>query len=437
MNHSTSHTRGGSAPAQRTKVPRKTHLVAAAVIAATTLLVAGCAPAGDGGGDGDTVLTVYGWKGGDAEPANVAEINAAFEAANPDITLKYEFIPSAAYPQRLQSELLAGDTADVIMTDSAKVQDWGSSGYLEDLSSQPWVAGVRDEIQPFIEHDGTTYAMPMEVIGISLFANNALLQEAGVEQIPTTWPEFEAALQKVKDAGITPISLPNKGGWTGDALINAIAATLVYQDNPSFDADFVEGNASFSAWESSLQQMMELQEKGFIDFKSELGVDEWSTGISDFQAGKSAFYFQGAWNQATFTAAGLDDSFIPWPATDQDDSNANLFVGTMFSINADSDVKAAAERYVEFWSESENASLFLEAESAVSPFTDGTSPAGPATELFVAAVNDGRYRILPSNTWLTAAGEKTLQEQIQALWLGQQTIDQTVQNLDEKLRPAS
>lgn len=434
MNHSISHPRGGNAPAQGTKVRRR-HLVAAAVLAAAALLVAGCAPTSGSTEDGKTVLKVYGWKGGEAEPANVKEINAAFEKANPDITLEYEFIPSAGYPQRVQSELLAGNTADVLMTDSAKVQDWGSSGYLEDLSSQPWVSGVREEIKPFIENDGTTYALPMEVIGISLFANNTLLQEAGIEEIPATWPEFEAALQKAKDAGITPLSLPNKGGWTGDAVINAIAATLVYQDNPSFDADFVEGKASFSSWKSSLQQMMDLQSKGFIDFKSELGVDEWSTGISDFQAGKSAFYVQGAWNQSTFTAAGLDDSFIPWPATDKDDSNANLFVGTMLSINAKSSVKTAAEKYVEFWSENENASLYLEAENAVSAFTDGDSPSSDATATFVEAVNDGRYRILPSNTWFSAAGEKTLQEQVQALWLGQQSIDETITNLDEKLKP--
>src|SRR3954453_15498703 len=434
MDHSTSYARGGIAPGNKSKVRRR-HLVAAALLAAATLLVAGCASTAASTSDGKTVLKVYGWKGGDAEPANVKEINAAFEKANPDITLKYEFIPSAGYPQRVQSELLAGNTADVLMTDSPKVQDWGSSGYLEDLSSQPWVTGVRKEIKPFIENDSKTYAMPMEVIGISLFANNTLLHKAGITSTPATWPEFEADLQKAKDAGITPLSLPNKGGWTGDAAINAIAASLVYQDHPTFDADFVHGKASFASWKSSLQQLMDLQSKGFVDFKSELGVDEWSTGISDFQAGKSAFYLQGAWNQSTFTAAGLDDSFIPWPATDQDDSNANLFVGTMFSINAKSSVKTAAEKYVEFWSESENASLYLQAENAVSPFTDGDTPSGDATTTFVAAGNDGRYRILPSNTWFSAAGEKTLQEQIQALWLGQQSIDQTIKNLDEKLKP--
>src|SRR3954469_15524359 len=436
MNHSTRSIRRDVALAGTTRGHRA-RLVAGAVVALSTLLIAGCAQTGTSGTDHKTVLKVYGWKGGEAEPANVKQINAAFEKANPDITLKYSFIPSATYPQRVQSELLAGNAADVVMTDSAKVQDWGSSGYLENLSSQPWVSGVRKEIDPFIQNKGKTYAMPMEVIGISLFANNTLLKQAGITGTPATWPEFLDDLQKLKDAGITPLSLPNKDGWTGDATTNAIAATLVYTDHPTFDADFVKGKASFSSWKSSLQQLLDLQSKGFVDLKNELGVDTWSTGISDFQSGKSAFFVQGAWNQSTFTKAGLDDSFIPWPASKKDNAKANLFVGTMLSVNAKTKVKTAAEKYVAFWSENKNASLYLQAESAVSPFTKGESPAGPATKAFVAAVNDGRYRILPSNTWLSAAGETTLQQQVQALWLGQQTIDQTVKNLDEKLKPTS
>lgn len=424
-------TLGANSPARR----HKRILALTAVALGTALLVTGCSAAGSTGSDGKTVLTVYGWKGGDAEPANVKEINAAFEKANPNIELKYEFIPSSGYVQRVQSELLAGNTADVIMTDSAKVQDWGSSGYLEDLSSQSWVSGVRDEIKPFVENSAKTYALPMEVIGISLFANNDLLKQAGISTTPTTWPEFEADLQQVKDAGITPLSLANKGGWTGSSVLNAIAATHVYKDHPSFDKDFLDGKASFSLWASSAQQMMDLESKGFIDYKNELGVDEWSTGISDFQAGKSAFYLQGAWNQSTFATAGLNDSFIPWPSTDTADSNANLFVGTMWSVNAKSKVNDAAEKYLEFWSDSSNAVPYLQAENAVSPFSDGESPSTDATKSFVDAVNAGNYRILPSNTWFSASGEKTLQEQVQALWLGQQNIDQTVKNLDEKLAP--
>jgi raffinose/stachyose/melibiose transport system substrate-binding protein len=411
-------------------------LALTALALGAALVVTGCsATTPSTGSDGKTLLKVYGWKGGAAEPANVKKINAAFEKANPNIKLKYEFVPSAAYVQRVQSELLAGNSADVIMTDSAKVQDWGSSGYLENLSTQSWVSGVRKDLKPFVQNSGKTYALPMEVIGISLYANNDLLKRAGIDAAPTTWPTFEADLQKTKDAGITPLSLPNKGGWTGSSALNAIAATLVYKDQPSFDKDFLAGKATFSAWKSSMQQLANLQSKGFVDFKSELGVDEWSTGISDFQAGRSAFYVQGAWEQSTFAKAGMNDSFIPWPSADSADSNANLFVGTMWSVNAKSKVKDAAEKYVKFWSASSNSSPYLEAENAVSPFTNGKSPSTEATKSFVDAVDAGRYRILPSNTWFSADGEKTMQQQVQALWLGQQSIDQTLKNLDEKLAP--
>lgn len=435
MQHRTRAVSPDAFPAARPQGRRKSVLALTALTLATALLATGCSASNATPGGAKTVLKVYGWKGGEAEPANIKEINAAFLKANPNIELKYEFIPSAAYTQRVQSELLAGNSADVIMTDSAKVQDWGSSGYLENLSSNSWVSGVRKEIKPFVENGGKTYALPMEVIGISLFANNDLLKKAGISNTPTTWPEFESDLQKVKDAGISPLALPNKGGWTGDAVLNAIAATLVYKSNPSFDKQFMAGKASFSSWKSSVQQMMDLQSKGFVDYKAALGVDEWSTGISDFQAGKSAFYVQGAWNQSTFSKAGLNDSFIPWPATTTPNSNANLFVGTMLSVNAKSKVQAAAEKYVDFWSKSSNGYRYLEAENAVSPFTSGKSPSTAGTKSFVDAVNAGRYRILPSNTWFSAAGETTLQQQVQALWLGEQSVDQTLKNLDEKLAP--
>lgn len=435
MHHSSSRRPGVSGPVRR-QTGATRHLLGITALAVGVALVgAACAPGGDAANaDGKTVLTVYAWKGGDAEPANMKQINDAFVKANPDIALEFEFVPAnEKYTQRVQPELLAGNSADVIMTDSAKVQDWGSAGYLEDLSSQSWVSGVRSDVAPFVKESGKVYALPMEVIGISLYANADVLAEIGVDAMPTTWPDFVADLQKAKDAGITPIALPNKNGWTGASVLNAIAATKVYQENPDFDQEFLAGTASFDAWKSSAEQMMELQTKGFIDFKTELGVDEWSTGIADFQAAKSAFYFQGAWNQSAFAAAGMNDVFLPWPAADSGQSSANLFVGTMWSVNAESKVKDAAEAYVKFWADSANAAPFLEAENAVTPFTDGTSPSTDATRDFVAAVDAGKYRILPSNTWFSAEGEKTMQQQVQALWLGDQDIDQMLANFDAKL----
>lgn len=297
------------------------------------------------------------------------------------------------------------------------------------------ITSALPEIDPFIRQGGTVYALPMEIIGIDLYANLDLLDQAGVSEIPTTWPEFEAALSQVSEAGITPIALPNKAGWTGASTIAAIAATKVYQDNPDWDEEFLAGDASFSDWTSSVEQFLALQDKGFIDLAVELGVDEWSQGLADFTSGGSAFWVQGAWNLGAVESAGVDSVFIPWPAGDEgQEPSANLFVGTMWSITADSKAKEAARAYLDFWADAENAAPFLEAENAVAPFLDSTSPSTDATAGFVAAFEAGRYHLLPSNTWFGTAGEKTMQEQTQALMLGSLTVEGYLASLDELLR---
>ena len=406
----------------------------ALVIASSVVALAGCASAGASSNGGKTVLKVYGWKGGGTELANVAEVNQAFEKANPDIKLDFQYVPANdTYTQKVQPELLAGKSADVIMTDSSKVNTWGSVGYLEDLSSQPWTKNVLPAAKPFITNKDKVYAEPMELIGISLYANDALLKKAGINAVPVTWPEFEADLQKVKDAGITPIALPNKGAWTGEAALNAIAASLVYQKDKNWDEKFVAGKANFSDWSSSVEQLMSLQDKGFVDYKNELGVDEWSQGLSDFTAGKSAFYFQGAWNQSAIAKAGIDSRFIPWPATSSasEQPTANLFAGTMWSINAKSTVKSAAEKYLAFWADAKNAAPFLSAENAIAPFQGASSPSTDATKTFVSTVESGNYRILPSNSWFNSTNEGTMGKQVQALMLGQITQKQFLDQMNQ------
>jgi len=126
---------------------------------------------------------------------------------------------------------------------------------------------------------------------------------------------------------------------------------------------------------------------------------------------------------------------MPWPAADEgEESSANLFVGTMWSITAESDVKDAARTYLEFWADAANAGPFLEAENAVAPFQGASSPSTPATADFVAAFEAGRYHVLPSNTWFGTAGEKILQEQTQALMLGDLSVDDYLASLDDLLR---
>jgi raffinose/stachyose/melibiose transport system substrate-binding protein len=379
---------------------------------------------------GPTVtIKVQAWKGGGAEPANVAAVNAAFEKANPDIKVKFEYVPSGpTYAQKLQPELLAGSGPDVMMTDATTVKTWGKSGYLTDLSADPLSAAIQPAAKPFATYQGKVLAAPMELIGIGLYANMNLLNKAGVTTVPTTWPDFMAALTKIKAAGIKPFTLGQKYGWTANLISQSAASTLVYQKDPEWDAAFLSGKKTFADWSSSVSQLTELEKAGFVNWKDELGVDEFAN--TDFTAGKSAFWFQGAWNVTAVEKGGFPVQFAPWPAGPAGSSPSALyFSGTMWSGNAHSKNAAAAQKYIDFWTQPANLALYLAAEAAVSPYVGGSNPANPATTSFVSAFTSGHYRLLASNTWETGDADTLIASALQNLLLGKASLTSTLNTI--------
>ncbi|CAM5638168.1 ABC transporter substrate-binding protein [Streptomyces griseorubiginosus] len=405
----------------------------ATTVAAMAVSLAACGGGSSGASsDGTVTLHVQAWKGGGAEPANVAEINKAFEKAHPKIKIDFEYITANdTYVQKLQPELLGGKAGDVIMVDTDKMKKWGASGYLADLSKESWAGDIAPDAKPFAQSDGKTLAMPMELIGIGMYANMNLLKKAGIDEVPADWPTFLADLGKLKKAGINPISLPDKSGWTGSSVFQASGSSLVYQKNKQWDADFLGGKASFAPdWQGPLDQLKTLEDKGYVNWKNELGVDEWSQGPQDFSAGKSAFWYQGAWQVSNVAKAGFPVQFAPWPGGAAGTKpNGMLFAGTMWAVNSQSQQGDAAREYVKFWSQSENLSKYLDAEHAESPFTGGSTPESTETTAFTNAFKDGRYRILPSNSWYGAAAETEIGSKIQAYLLGKESTAQTLKDI--------
>ncbi|MFE6826309.1 ABC transporter substrate-binding protein [Streptomyces sp. NPDC057690] len=408
-------------------------IAVATTVAAMAMSLAACGDGSSGASaDGTVTIHVQAWKGGGAEPANVAEINKAFEKANPKIKVDFEYITANdTYTQKLQPELLGGKAGDVIMVDTDRMKKWGASGYLADLSGESWASRITPDAKQFAQADGKTLAMPMELIGIGLYANMDLLKKAGITEVPADWPTFLADLGKVKKAGIDPIALPDKSGWTGSSVFQAAGSTLVYQKNKQWDADFLDGKASFAPdWKEPLQQLKTLEDQGYVNWKNELGVDEWSQGPQDFSAGKSAFWYQGAWQVSNVAKAGFPVSFAPWPGGAAGTKpNGMLFSGTMWGVNSQSEQGDAAREYVKFWSQNNNLSKYLEAEHAESPFISGLTPESTETTAFTTAFKEGRYRILPSDSWYAAAAETTTGSKIQAYLLGKASAAQTLKDI--------
>ena len=415
--------------------PRRSLVLATAVLAAAALLTACGGSAGDS--SGPVTLHVEGWKGGGAEPANVAQVNAAFEKANPNIKLDFSFVPpNDAYQQKLQSQLLAGTAADVIMVDPQKVQSWGKSGYLADLSGRGWVGDISPALKPFVSYQGKLLASPMELSPVGLYVNMDILGKAGITAAPTDFPTLLDDLGKLKSAGQPGYSLPDAQGYMAEFTMLLSAATTVYRQTPDWDQQFMQGRVNFPAsFQTPLNQIKQLG--GFVDFKQAVGTDETTTGEPDFIAGKSAFYAGGSWLAAAITKASFKTAFVPWPGGDAGvQPSALMFPGTMWAVNADSEQSAAAQSYVDFWSKSENLAPYLSAEAAISPFHGADPSADPVLATMAAAHTAGRFALFPTNSWDLADPETKIRSTLQGFLLGQTDVAATLKAIQAAAAPA-
>ena len=94
---------------------------------------------------------------------------------------------------------------------------------IEELAEK---GGWKDAMPPSLvaaaSRDGEMYALPINVHGQNwIFYSKPVLEKAGLSELPKTWDEMIPALQKIKDAGLTPLALGGQP-WQERSLFNAI-----------------------------------------------------------------------------------------------------------------------------------------------------------------------------------------------------------------------
>jgi raffinose/stachyose/melibiose transport system substrate-binding protein len=143
--------------------------------------------------------------------------------------------------------------------------------------------------------DGPLYAQGLNFSMTGLFYNKKLGGQIGLTQPPATLADLDAALQKAKAAGITPIDQFN-GGATGGLAFPLQNLMAAYGDaGPINDWIFQKPGASIDT-PSNLQAAQHLQnwiKAGY--FASDINSQDYATMMSRFIAGKSLFIFDGDW----------------------------------------------------------------------------------------------------------------------------------------------
>jgi raffinose/stachyose/melibiose transport system substrate-binding protein len=141
-----------------------------------------------------------------------------YTAAHPNVTIDIQVNENEAFKTKLTTLLQQGDIPDLFQTwGGGGLRQQVEAGLVKDISGD--IADWKDEINAgalsMYEVDGKNYGMPFDLGLVGFWYNTAAFEEAGITALPTTWDEFLAAVQTLKDKGITPIALAGKDTWTG------------------------------------------------------------------------------------------------------------------------------------------------------------------------------------------------------------------------------
>ncbi|WP_219416888.1 ABC transporter substrate-binding protein [Pseudonocardia nigra] len=172
------------------------------------VMLAGCATASvgpdDGGGEGGGPVSLTFQSLAFQEPSVAAtrHIVEDWNAANPDVQVEYVQGSWDSVHDQLVTQFQGGTAPDVIHDESADITGFARQGYLADLG--PHLAGetrsaVPEGIWEAVTVDGQVVAAPTLLQSYVVFANTALLEQAGVA-LPTgptwSWDELAAAARQ-------------------------------------------------------------------------------------------------------------------------------------------------------------------------------------------------------------------------------------------------
>ena len=193
-------------------------------------------------------------------------------------------------------------------------------------------------------HDGddALHSIPYQPSIFGFFYNKTLFTKAGIESVPTTWEELDAACAKLKEAGITPIT-------ADDAYLTSFIgyhfARYIGQDGVKSLVTGEEYNGESVTWDdekvkAAAESFADFAKKGY--FSKNIATNKYPAGQNqEFAPGDAAIVICGSWlpNEAKASVAeDLEWGYFNYPSVPNgtDDNTANNIANQVFAINKDS-----------------------------------------------------------------------------------------------------
>ncbi|HRQ40354.1 MAG TPA: extracellular solute-binding protein [Chloroflexota bacterium] len=366
-----------------------------------------------------------------------------FMAENPCVKINITVLENEAFKSRLTTVMQSGQPPDLF-------QSWGGgvlwayadAGLLKDITPAlrgEWQDSVAAKAAlDLYSKDGAYYGVPWQWGAVGIYYNKDLFEQAGLdpENPPKTWSEFLGAVQTLKDAGITPITIGEGDKWPGhfwwvylairnggeDAFLKAFT-----RDGSFTDAPFVKAG-------EDLQELINLEPfpQGYLGFS-------YGDSASAFGNGEAAMELMGQWHQSvqrsnSESGEGVANlGWFPFPMVEGGAGNASDVLGGGDGIAVGKNASEEAVAFLRFLTRPENQIQALNDVGFGPPTMVGTETAitDPIQQAIVQARNNAAYFQLYYDQFLPPAVGGAVNDAVEQLFAGVISAAELAQQIED------
>ena len=305
----------------------------------------------------DGELVMGSWRTDDAE--QVGALLAKYEELT-GVKIVFEPTTSTQYNATLRLQLDNGTGPDLFYSRSystgAELSEAGFNVVCNDIP------GVKENftesaLSAFTDSQGNVFAVPFAAVSHFVYYNKAIFEEQGIE-VPTTFEEFLDVCQKLKDAGIQPLSNGIAANWDilECVLLGMVPNYITAEERPAYESG--EKKMNDETWVEIYTDFAKLVPYLPDGFEA---IDNDNANVM-FGLGQSAMLIDGSWSYGTLSGDDydVDVGFFSIPAPEGKAAGFSLHPDFGIAGNAASEHPEEVAAFLEWLASPEGAKIAAE-----------------------------------------------------------------------------
>ncbi len=296
----------------------------------------------------DVTLEFQQWWGVELPDGALQEIVDGFTEES---GVKIELLsnPYADTKTQVAAGAATGTMADVVGLDGSWVYDFAKQEAIANLTELMEADGYdTSQLSDQITYEGNTYMIPVVNFAYPLYVNLDILEEAGVEEIPTNWTEFLDACAKIsentdKAAYCIPLNTEAPNGIQNQfsTWLWASGGNLLKDGKPALTDNALLADV--------VELFKTMKDSGYLSDGVEALMEQ--DMVNEFENGRLAFMVDGISHLTTIKkeSPDLNFTYAPMPKADDYDGKSGMDVANWgIGIAENCEHKEEAIAFVEY-----------------------------------------------------------------------------------------